>query len=157
MIGGSLCLNEPPATVAILGPRGTSFQRPGTGQNPGDSSSSFEQPWMAPAIRPAKYRQASTASRAPWVVRELNSRVVPRASPAATPRRAPRYLSISSTQSPIQVVETIGQLDEVVPVLQLVEEPLREMRVAVIRARDRTRHGRHRVRGVAGGHGAEEG
>ena len=73
MAGGFFVVKEPAATVAIFGVRGELIQRSGTGQNPGESSVSFGRPWRAPTIRPAKYRQASSVSWAPWVVRELSA------------------------------------------------------------------------------------
>jgi hypothetical protein len=59
--------------VAILGARGARFQIPGTGLKRGARSSALGCPSRAPMSRPAKYRQASSASRAPWVVRELSA------------------------------------------------------------------------------------
>ena len=57
----------------------------------------------------------------------------------------------------MKIVQVVGQSYQSVVVLQVVKEPLRQMRVTVVRARNGTRHGGDGVGVVAGVHSGEEG
>jgi hypothetical protein len=63
----------------------------------------------------------------------------------------------SALESPVQLIEGIGQLHEAVVVLQVVKEPLRQVRVTVVRAGNGTRHGGDGVGVVTGVDGGEKG